>query len=428
MTLCHCGFTVDGCSLLAKEPTSAFGMEASNMLPGWLAAHRNAVPVVDSLSVPRRPTGGDPETQRLRTVTHLYGRTEVLAHIGLNADETYMLIDKTNPHALHELMMMSAGHPVRSGLHQHSPAFGTAFGAIANCWVGHCLDNGLQPLVAWSYDPDTEDRETIQGEKRWHAHLMARTPAEMDAIALRAVPAGLVPHKRRRRIAEEASVLAALLAHDCLHATRLETMEPTPFLERPSSTAALRLRLAEGWASLARSAFHADVRVLHELMQTLYDRILGGCFQGKAACWQRARLVNRDPAAVDLPLSRRSRDALGHYLAALYSTMVADADGLRNDRERVTHTYPLAGLAYSMCISEEEGSVYMYMRANVFSDLGGAGVAVVEGKLVKISKGTGILSQDELAARKLFQRHYLTRLRKDRLGDRALFTAKPGAP
>lgn len=64
---------------------------------------------------------------------------------------------------------------------------------------------------------------------------------------------------------------------------------------------------------------------------------------------------------------------------------------------------------------------------NVFSDLGGAGVSIVNGTTVKISKGIGSLTEEQLADRTRFQRRYLTRLRRARLGERALFPNAAGA-
>lgn len=272
----------------------------------------------------------------------MYRRTGVLAHIGVGADEAYVLIDKANPHAVHELMMMSAGDTVRPGLHDHSSTFGTTLGAVARCWAEHCQDFGLHPVLAWSYDPATQDRESIQGEKRWHAHLSGRTPAELKTIAERSRPAGTLPWRRRRRIVEEASVLGTLLAGECLETTRLRTMQPTPALASSSATAALRLHMTRGWASLTDPGFLTDICTLHHLVRIIYEEIFAGCCTGRAGWWRRPRLVSTDPATVNLPLSRRARHALGHYLKALRPELITDTAALQKTANEPPTSTPWA--------------------------------------------------------------------------------------
>jgi hypothetical protein len=74
--------------------------------------------------------------------------------------------------------------------------------------------------------------------------------------------------------------------------------------------------------------------------------------------------------------------------------------------------YPLADLAYSVCFSEHRDVLFGHVRVNVFSDLGGAGVSVIDGTVVKIRKGVGVYDEEELAARDAFQRDFVTALRR----------------
>lgn len=109
-------------------------MDASSLLPFALEELRGAVPIVDSLPAKGRPRRSPKVTDELRTVRDIYRRTGVLAHIGLGPDEAYALIDKQQPHAVFEVMVLSAGRRRRAGLHNHSSRFGTAMGALAGCW------------------------------------------------------------------------------------------------------------------------------------------------------------------------------------------------------------------------------------------------------------------------------------------------------
>ncbi|MGW0960766.1 hypothetical protein ACWD4K_17395 [Streptomyces gelaticus] len=120
------------------------------LLPAALENRRRDIPVVDSLPAKGFP-GYVNGLRRMGTVHDVYGWTNVHAHINMSADEAYALTDKRSPHALYELMLMSAGVTPRPGLHDHSPEFGKALGVIAARFAEHCRAYELSPVVSWSY-------------------------------------------------------------------------------------------------------------------------------------------------------------------------------------------------------------------------------------------------------------------------------------
>ncbi|HUY44575.1 MAG TPA: hypothetical protein VMV92_02440 [Streptosporangiaceae bacterium] len=395
------------------------------LLPPRLEAARCAVPVADPLTVKGCP-GYAPKAQplRLSEVSLIWRRTGVLAHVGTGPDESYMLLDKRHPHAQHEIMMMSAGTHLRPGLHDHSPAFAAALGAMTACFAGHCRTAGLYPVLSWSYDPATIDRESIQGEKRFHAHLLGRTEHELALAAGLALPAGAYPSRRRRRTVDEACVLGAMLAGDCLATVRLHALQLIEPLSTPQATACLQLRVPRGWQSFTGAALFADLRTLHRVLRRIYDVIAHACLTGAVGTWQRPEVDASQAGRIPLPLSPASRDALAHYLTALQPSLLADTGFYADprNRDRTTHVYPLADLAYSVCFSEHHGELFAHIRLNVFSDLGGAGVSVINGTVVKVRKGAGTYDEEELAARAAFQRSFLTGLRRHPdLGAAALY-------
>ncbi|UQA97461.1 ParA family protein [Streptomyces halobius] len=346
------------------------------LLPPDLEELRSRLPAVDSLPVkgfPKQSTA----VRRLRTVQHLYERAGVLAHIGFAPDEGYALTDKTSPHGVHELMMISAGRSHRPGLHDHSPAFAGALGVIASCFAAHCAERDLSPAVSWSYDPATRDRESIQGEKRFHAHLIGRTAGERAWVAEHAQPAGSLSPMRRRRIAEEASVLGALLAADCIDPDALRVLIPVPALSSPAATTSAVFTLPGGWEEFTAPGLYEDLVYVHRKLTRIYDEIIRACTLGVSGIWKRPAV---DPGRVDevrLPLTVPTRDALAHYFAALRPGVL---DGIQGagacGRQAVTHVYPLAGLAYAVTFTQAGNRLHAHVRANVFSDLGGAAVFI----------------------------------------------------
>jgi hypothetical protein len=354
----------------------------------------------------------------------IWRRTGVLAHVGIGPDESYMLIDKRHPHGQHEIMVMSAGNRLQPGLHDHSPTFAAALGALTACFAGHCRPAGLYPVLSWSYDPATTDRESIQGEKRFHAHLIGRTTQELAVIAGIALPAGAYPARQRRRTVDEACVLGAMMAGDCLATVRLHVLEIIEPLSTLQATSCLQLRVAGGWQSFTDPALFADLRTIHRVLRGIYDATARACLTGAVGQWQRPALDASRVGQVRLPLRAASRDALAHYLAGLQPGLLADTEFYADprNRDRTTHVYPLADLAYSVCFSEHHGELFAHVRLNVFSDLGGAGVSVVNGVIMKVRKGVGTYDGDELAARAAFQRGFLTTLRQHPdLGAAALY-------
>jgi hypothetical protein len=400
-------------------------LRSALLLPPSLEAARCAVLVTDPLTVKGCP-GYAPKARprRLSEVSLIWRRTGVLAQVGVGPDESYMLLDKTHPHALHEIMMMSAGTRLRPGLHDHSPAFAAALGAMTACFAGHCRAAGLYPVLSWSYDPATIDRESIQGEKRFHAHLIGRTGHELALAAGSALPAGAYPADQRRRTVDEACVLGSMLLGDCLAAVRLHVLELIEPLSTPQATACLQLRVPYGWQSFTDPALFADLRTLHRVLREIYDAVADACLTGTIGKWRRPTLNASQADKVRLPLSSASRAALAHYLTALKPGLLADTGFYADprNRHRTTHVYPLADLAYSMCFSEHHSQLFAHVRLNVFSDLGGAGVSVINGTVVKVRKGVGTYDEEELGARAAFQRGFLTALRRHPdLGATALY-------
>ncbi|MCT9141724.1 hypothetical protein [Streptomyces violarus] len=388
----------------------------TQLLPSALEGRRADVRVVDSLAAKSYP-GYVNGVQRMGTVNDVYGWTKVHAHINVSPDEGYALTDKRSPHALYELMLMSAGTTHRPGLHDHSPEFGKALGVVAACFAEHCGAYELSPVVSWSYDPNTLDRESIQGEKRFHAHLVGRTPKERAEVAERATRAGGLSAVRSRRIVEEASVLGALVSADVVDGDALRVLQPVPVLSTPTATATAQFLLPQGWQTLTNPELHADLGYIHRKLRKMYDEIMRACTTGTSGMWRRPAIRDFDPEGIDVPLRAVTRAALAHYLRALRPELLSGPVA----RSRTTHVYPLADLAYAVTIAEQEGQVYLHLRTNVFSDLGGAGISIIDGVIVKTKKGVGDMRVDEIAARSAFQVDFLHRLHHHPMAARALF-------
>ncbi|MER5870488.1 hypothetical protein [Streptomyces sp. NPDC002044] len=390
----------------------------SRLLPLDLEARRMDLRVVDSLPA-KGYRGYVNATGRLRTVSNLYDRTTVFGHVVISPDEAFALTNKSAPHALFELMVISAGATHRPGLHDHSAQFGAAFGVMADAFADHCRAYDLTSVVSWSYDPATVDRESIQGEKRFHAHLVGRTQAERATVAEMAVRAGALSATRSRRIVEEASVLGSLLSADCVDPDALRVLVPVPALSTPTATVTAQFLLPEGWASLTDPGLHADLAYVQRKLRRTYNEIVSTCTTGVTGMWERPVVREFDADDISIPLRPATRATLAHYLRALRPEILTSHR--EANRSRDTHVYPLADLAYAVTIAEQDGRVYLHLRINLFSDLGGAGISIIDGVVVKTKKGVGILRADEVAARKAFQAEYLGKIHQHPFASRVFF-------
>lgn len=383
----------------------------SRLLLPELAGARSAVPAACPLGIPGRPACRALHRVRdLESDTDIWERTTVLAHTSTGPRESYMMIDKQNPHAQFEIMLMSAGRGITPGLAQHSARFTGAVAAAGSAFAGFCHGNGLYPVLSWSYDPATMDRESIQGEKRFHAHFTGRTPAERELVQELARPLGEHPAGTQRRLLDEATVLGTLLAWD--RRERLSCLEQARPLSSPQATASILFRIPGGWEQLGAAL--GDLEAVHGMLDLIYRDVMSAWMTGRAGEWERPE---RRPAAAWQPFAGHAARALDHYMTGLRPAAPAAAPG--GPREWITHTYPLAGLAYSVIISEHAGALWCHVRPVVFSDLGGAGATVIDGTLAKIKKGCDTFTAAEMASRASFQREFLAGLRQSAHGGAA---------
>jgi hypothetical protein len=156
-----------------------------------------------------------------------------------------------------------------------------------------------------------------------------------------------------------------------------------------------------GWDAFTGPGLLADLTAVHCVLRQIYDEITRKCLIGTSGTWQRPTIDAGGIKNLRLPVAPASRAALRHYLSSLRPDLLIDPSQYTDpdNRARTTHVYPLADLAYSVCFSEHHGQLFGHIRVNVFSDLGGAGVSVVNDTVVKIRKGVGVYDEQELTAR-----------------------------
>jgi hypothetical protein len=395
----------------------------SNLLPAAMTMERSAVLVADSLAIPRHPH--PPEAVRLgqlNTRAELLTQSNVVEDLPLgDSGERVALVDKAHPHAVRDMMMISAGDEVVSSLYDHSDSFTQGVLAHTYQFASHAKQEGMSPVIAWSYDPDTNDRASGQGEKRFHAHLMARSPDEVQRVHDIERPLGELTPLRQRRIADEFSVVAAYALYDASEHESLPGIELVEPFSTPASKLCLQFGIEGGWEGLRdnTAAVSESLTTLDRMYKHLFTTVLRATTVGEYGHWQRPVLVAEAgekavSAAEAMGLRPETAQLIGHYVGGLHGELVTPersrqfASHPRSDLS--TYLYPLGGVSYTTCFAEKDGEPRGHFRANMFTDLGGAGVSMVDGVMTKVTKACGTMSASEYADRQAFQDKFVNNL------------------
>lgn len=394
----------------------------SKLLPEYINEARHEVLVADSLRIPTHPN--PPEVVhlgQLNTREELATYSNVLEDIPLGEgglEERIAFVDKAHPHGVHDFMGISAGETVRSSLYQHSDSFIQGLLRYMHGFASLSKERGLSPVVAWSYDPDTKDRASGQGEKRFHAHFIGRSEHEIENVHRIKQSLGNLAAVRQRRIADEFSVVVAFALYDLSRDSDFPGVQFTEPLTTPQSKLCLQFEVENGWQAFTDTPDNiaTSLRTLDQRYKNLFRYMLGVTTTGEYGTWQRPSL---QPDAAEkaheiaqcLGLQTSTASLIEHYIANLHSDLLQpeyiDRYMSTPRSDWCTYLYPLGGLSYTTCLSEIDGKLMGHFRANMFTDLGGAGVSMVDGIMTKVTKACGPMTEEDYKARQRFQTDFV---------------------
>jgi hypothetical protein len=213
-------------------------------------------------------------------------------------------------------------------------------------------------------------------------------------------------------LAEEFSYVSAEFVHDYISAKQL------PLPTKRLHPTVLSLEIGD-WADLAAPQTIARVAQFLTLIDESYNTIVSALGEehrdGLEAKQIFTDLSETIAAASGLSEETRGARVLGHFLLQILpwcngrlGKRLESGASLHNLPEHfLTAVTPLQGLAYAGCFSKTEGTLYLNVRMCKFSDLGGAGCAIINGMPVRIKKGKTPMTSEQLTARKDFVRSVL---------------------
>ncbi len=354
----------------------------------------------------------------------------------LRAEYEVALVDKLIPHSQFDMMLVDCGERFYSTPFQFGPETALACFSVAADFARYSKDLGLTPIACYNYDPHTHDRKSGMSMKRAHMHLIARTPAELAQMRegrkrLRDVNGAV----KRRGFVDEAAVLGTMILQDTVEREWRDAMinrKPKKLLPFPRFTyrdcSNFIVPLPNGWDDLR------DPVIIKELESFAYDVTFWYRLIAKLNLvgsinylvlndqkWKRKRPDNVHPmmrarTILDDTLrykgfSLESKAALIYYLNAL-KPEILDIVGMdfikaHPKSKFVSHVYPLGGPCYAFSIVEDEETVYVSIRPQVFGETGAAGLTFVDGTQLKLKRGSSVYTPDEERDKAEFQRSFV---------------------
>jgi hypothetical protein len=387
---------------------------SSILLPSELRPAYLEASVGNHLTAPANPSAGPLRLNELRNPEDI----SRLADVKFFQEETGMaVIDKQFPHAVKEVMWLHAEATPRPTLHdyfQADPGYVKAralFSHMASC-ASAAEAAGDYVSLSWSNDPLTQHRASIQGEKRLHFHLTARQE-ELEEIPQITTNIGALSFVDRRRLAEEFSVIAKQVIQDICARRAL------PYELEDIHPCVLSLKIGD-WKDLETPDTVTKVANFIEFLETEYDQLakalgeepnFGSGIEGADNAYE-----DRISEVTGLDIGRSGVLALANFIrntrpwcdgratrqVEQFIAIPVDRDIAEHRKHLRTAIVPLQGFAYSAAFSRWNGELYLHMRVCKFSDLGGAGCAVIDGMPVRVKKGGAPLTSQQLMRRKKF--------------------------
>jgi hypothetical protein len=400
--------------------------KAESLIHEDIAPLRERVPVVDSLVVKgysfaredinlQKIVGAEDELRQFYELTkpHIRYKYEI------TNEKSMILLDKMYPHGLLEIMLMQNGNVVKPSICDLDDSLQFFSFKVMKEFSSYANEKGLYPYIAWSYDPETRDRESGQGVKRFHAHLVGRTNEEIEFIKINQQQLKNLEPIRARRLVDETSIIGSYILFDIFKNKDLNTVECIqPFSEKFPNVPNLMFRLKNNWETMGEEKFRLDFNEIHKTFLESYNDIMSCIWDGEVGNWKRPN-IREEAVIVDLLnklpyLTNKTKEFIMYAIKRTQPSLLSKTNFLsqKTFRDITTHIYPLSGPCYSTSVCEIEGDVYCAIRPYMFSDLGGAGICNACGIITKIKKGSVFMDETETSDRFQFQRQFVECVKK----------------
>lgn len=327
------------------------------------------------------------------------------------ASETIHLVDKLKPHSLYDLTLFYGGNNLKKGYQELNHDTQENLIRISKTFCEYGENQGLKPSIAFSYDPITTDRKSGQSIKRFHLHLIARTPEELADVEKNAIgyEESLQTYGRNVFIDEWSLIIARILEKDLANKAADVGLCSVPKV-LPESPSYLSFSLGEDWMCINTASLANTINNFSNYLITVSNYVVQESFKGNMGFWDRPTPLNYIKLPPDMSIDEFESNLLQHAFSKLDPRKARQIErtNQRLNQSTINEAYPLAGLASCVSITREiiSGQIYLNFRPQVFLATGGAGLTNINGVEVKLNRGTGVFTEDEVASRKLFQQNF----------------------
>jgi len=340
-----------------------------------------------------------------------------LSVLAASSAEDFLVTSKSTPHSVREIMWIDAADPYRATVPELPQEQVSALFSEAATFIDTSNEEGLYPSVSWSHDPTTLHRVSIQGEKRVHLHGIARTIEEVADATRSRMRLGDVEPVARRRLLDEFAVVGKSVATDIAQQSSIKLADVHPGLLTCEIGTSERLRDPDFVQQLIQ--FFGSLQIAYnEIIASLGGEDSFGLLQS----FERGQPQLAEQAGRQLHVSDTSVELLNCFLEGMQPIAHRTIRHLAySSRKHYSKTFiPLHGLAYSVTISPTAGRLDAHMRFCKFSDMGGAGCAVIEGIPTRVFRGKGVMTEEEAQERGRFQSEVAQAIDEKRTLERSL--------
>ncbi|MEQ8693804.1 MAG: hypothetical protein RIC85_00545 [Gammaproteobacteria bacterium] len=360
----------------------------------------------------------------------------VLEKVTLASGDRLAFINKANPHALYDSMLIQTDDDVRSstcslGADQAIFAYRTAAEFVNIVSDPEVMDefelSGGSLHIVSNVNPHTDDRENGMGySKRFHLHMNYWPKSQLKSLDLRSMSEMAVSPDFERifdplLIVSESIIRDVVERHGLFSGARVVESQSDPTLPMGSIIA-----VPQGWENFRSPNFMGDLRRFEMALHREYWRIheaFTGC-TSPSEMWSRPELrpaAEIVEAISALELSTTSRISLT-ALAGRLRNLTPRLWRLfrKSARQRIRHlamngpNYSLG--FYSKALNTPDNPLnnhdvlYLVTQAKLFSDVGGAGMIYLpQCSIVEIKRKSWPFSKTEVERRSAFQKLVLSR-------------------
>jgi len=333
----------------------------------------------------------------------------LLATIEFGHRNNFMLMNKVTPHAVLDTMIIDGSKTEHLFTNKYSTNKKAFLIRLFEGFLKMAKFNRLYPYIAFNFEPYTKDRDSGQSVNRFHVHFIARKYSELNNVVKKSKKITDFDEIAKRRLTDESTFLFTTLAYEIAKRSKkfniLKLVKPfTKHSPIPGQIFEVRDR------NLLTIKFLDEIESINEIYIEIFEKIHKTFFYGKTGFWKRPVKISKGKLNMMLngivakyQFTPKTGSFLRQFYNLIYKLSQKDINLLKSNRRMSTFMIPMSGPCVNYAIFTKANKICLYVRSQLFSDLGGAGLQIYKNTLFKIKRNYYTISQKELKERQIFQ-------------------------